>query len=174
MSNKVFYGIIAILAIGVIGFIIKSNSGKPPEKTLGTQHAEEGQKHVADGAPLNYKTNLPTSGNHYQSPAPKGFYEQEIPDGTLVHNLEHGYVLVAYKPDLPKDQVEKLKGLFSKPYSDPKFIPSKAIVVSRANNPAPISLASWRWNMDLSSYDKEKLAQFYKQHVSKSPEAAAS
>lgn len=175
MNTKIFYGIIGLVILGVVGYIAYDNSSSPPKApTLGTEHADLGTKHVPDGTRAEYNSNPPSSGDHYIAPAPKGFYEQEIPDGTLIHNLEHGYVWIAYRPDLPKDQIEKLKKLFSAPFSDPKFKPSKAIVAPRSNNPAPISAVSWRWTMDLNSFDEDKLKTFYLQHVSKSPEPAAS
>ncbi|OGL36601.1 hypothetical protein A3A68_02130 [Candidatus Saccharibacteria bacterium RIFCSPLOWO2_01_FULL_48_13] len=175
MNNKVFYGVIVLIAAGAIGFLVYKNVSSPPEApTLGSEHADQGVKHVADITQFKYNSNPPSSGDHYQSPSLKGFYEEELPDGNLIHNLEHGYVWVAYRPDLPADQVQKLKGLFSEPFSDPKFIPSKAIVTKRPNNPAPISIVSWRWTMNLDNYDEEELTLFYRQHVSKSPEAAAS
>ena len=174
MGNKVFYGIIGILVIGVVGYIVYNSFSSPPEAPmLGTQYADLGQKHVPDGTKVNYNSTPPSSGDHYQAPELKGFYDREIPDGNLIHNLEHGYIWVAYRLDLPADQVQKLKGLFSSPFSNPKFVPSKAIVAPRPNNPAPISIVSWRWTMNLDNYDEEKLMQFYLQHVSKSPEAAA-
>ena len=175
MGNKVFYGVLAILAIGIVGFIVFSNSNEPPkEQTLGTQYADLGTKHVPEGTKVNYNSNPPSSGDHFQSPAPLGFYQEEIPDGAAIHNLEHGYIWVAYRPDLPADQIQKLKALFFKPFSNPDFKPSKVIVTKRPTNPAPISIVSWRWTMNLDSYDGDKLMQFYLQHVSKSPEAAAS
>ncbi|MEX0881487.1 MAG: DUF3105 domain-containing protein [Candidatus Saccharimonadales bacterium] len=174
MGKKVFYGIIGVLIVGMVGFIVFKNTSPPAEEpVLGTQHADQGTKHVPDGTKFNYNSNPPSSGDHYQSPERRGFYDQEIPDGNLVHNLEHGYVWIAYQPDLPANQIQKLKGLFSKPYSNPDFIPSKAIVTKRSNNPTPISIVSWTWTMNLENYDEKKLMQFYLQHVSKSPEAAA-
>lgn len=174
MSSKVFIGVMIALVIGVGAYVFIQQKSKPKEMTLGTQHAELGKNHVSPSTKVDYNSNPPSSGDHYQSPAPKGAYEQGIPDGTAIHNLEHGYIWIAYRPDLPSDQVQKLKGLFSSPFSDPKFTPSKAIVTPRPNNPAPISVVSWRWTMNLDTFDENKLTQFYLQHVSKSPEAAAS
>lgn len=174
MSNKFFWGIISALVIGASTYIFVQQNSKTEEVILGAQHADQGQKHVQDGSKAEYNSNPPSSGDHYQSPAPKGFYDQEIPDGTLIHNLEHGYVWIAYRPDLPTEQIQKLKSLFRSPFSDPKFTPSKAIIAPRPNNPAPISIVSWRWTINLDGFDKDKLKQFYLQHVSKSPEAAAS
>ena len=173
MSNKIFIGIILAIVIGVGVFIFSKNSNQPKEVILGMEHADLGTKHVPESTKVNYNSDPPSSGDHFQSPALKGFYEEELPDGNLIHNLEHGYIWVAYRPDLPADQVQKLKGLFSSPFSNPEFEPSKAIVTRRSNNPVPISIVAWRWTMNLDNYDEEKLMQFYLQHVSKSPEAAA-
>ncbi|HLG90762.1 MAG TPA: DUF3105 domain-containing protein, partial [Candidatus Saccharimonadales bacterium] len=110
MGNKFFYGLLGILAIGLVGFIVFRNSGSPAkEQILGTQYADLGTKHVPDDTKASYNSNPPSSGDHYLNPAPMGFYEEEIPDGTTLHNLEHGYVWIAYLPDLPADQVQKLK-----------------------------------------------------------------
>lgn len=174
MNAKIFYGIITILVVGTVGYVGLIQKSKPKEAILGVQYADLGTKHVPDGTKVEYNSSPPSSGHHYQAPELKGFYDREMTDGNLVHNLEHGYVWIAYRPDLPPDQVQKLKGLFSKPFSNPKFTPSKAIVTKRSNNPAPISIVAWRWTMNFEDYDEDKLIKFYLQHVSKSPEAAAS
>ncbi len=36
-----------------------------------------------------------------------------------------------------------------------------------------IQLASWRWTLNLESYDETTIRKFYLQHVGKAPEAAA-
>ncbi|MBI4033432.1 DUF3105 domain-containing protein [Candidatus Saccharibacteria bacterium] len=178
MGNKFFYGILGVLAIGVVAVIVVSNSsndsnGGANAQLLGTEHADLGRDHVADGTRVNYNSNPPTSGSHYASPISAGFYEDEVPDGNLVHNLEHGYVWVSYRPDLPADQIQKLKGLLSSPFSNAEFTPTKAVVTKREANSSPISLASWRYTLDLSSYDEAKIIDFYKQHIGKAPEGGA-
>lgn len=75
------------------------------------QFPDEGQRHVSSGATPEYDTDPPTSGPHYEVPAPTGFYEQPIPRETLVHNLEHGQIVIWYDPDAPdivKSQIEVL------------------------------------------------------------------
>ncbi|MEJ2601313.1 MAG: DUF3105 domain-containing protein [Anaerolineales bacterium] len=60
--------------------------------------------HVADGEdPGPYNTDPPTSGRHYANSLGAGFYDEtqasqmgEHPEGFLVHNLEHGYVIFWY------------------------------------------------------------------------------
>jgi hypothetical protein len=41
-----------------------------------------------------YNTGPPTFGPHYVPPASAGFYDQALPDETLVRSLEHGYVVI--------------------------------------------------------------------------------
>ncbi|NOH04996.1 MAG: DUF3105 domain-containing protein [Chloroflexi bacterium] len=54
-------------------------------------------------APGQYNSDPPTSGLHYATEARAGFYEENIytyPAAYLVHNLEHGYVIIWYNCDL--------------------------------------------------------------------------
>lgn len=59
--------------------------------------------------------NPPSSGNHNGTPAPGNirFYERgtDRQPEQLVHNLEHGYIVVWYDSDLPDVEVEQLKSL---------------------------------------------------------------
>ncbi|MBX4190806.1 DUF3105 domain-containing protein, partial [Candidatus Saccharibacteria bacterium] len=107
------------------------------------------------------------------APAPWGAYMIEIPDEVFLHNEEHGGVIITYKPNLPKDQITKLQKLFTSPYSDPKFKPSKALVTPRSKNTKPIEMAAWTYTFSMESYDQTKLENFYNQRVGKSPEAGA-
>ncbi len=178
MSNKVFYGIIIILAVGFVGIFAISQKGKPKEATIGIQHAKQGENHIAEGQPhAAYNSDPASSGPHYanaQAPASWGVYTQEIPDEFFLHNEEHGGVIVTYNPKLlPADQLKKLQALFAPPYSNKDFSPSKAIVTLRAKDMHTIELASWTWTLNLDKYDEATLMKYYLQHVSHSPEPAA-
>ncbi|HEX6989280.1 MAG TPA: DUF3105 domain-containing protein, partial [Bacillota bacterium] len=61
----------------------------------------EGAQHVAEGTEIEYRTSPPTSGPHYDRPASPQFYEPgQVPAaGHLVHNLEHGHIVIYYDPD---------------------------------------------------------------------------
>ncbi|MEP6910631.1 MAG: DUF3105 domain-containing protein [Actinomycetota bacterium] len=45
---------------------------------------------------VKYNSFPPSSGPHYQQPAPWGIYEEPIRQTILVHNLEHGGIIVQY------------------------------------------------------------------------------
>ncbi len=69
---------------------------------------EAGRNHIgADQQPKNWNSQPPTSGDHLGTPLPPGVYRDQQDERALVHNLEHGYVVVQYK-NLPKDQVDLL------------------------------------------------------------------
>ena len=53
--------------------------------------------HVTSEVLLIYNTDPPTSGPHFDDWAPAGIYEAPIPDGNLVHNLEHGQIVIHHR-----------------------------------------------------------------------------
>ena len=70
---------------------------------------EAGRNHIGpDQQPRNWNSNPPTSGDHLQSPLPPGIYDSEQDMRALVHNQEHGYVVILYK-GIPKDELDQLE-----------------------------------------------------------------
>jgi Protein of unknown function (DUF3105) len=63
----------------------------------------------------DYKTNPPTSGNHFPEWYEDGVYEPgNVPElGKLVHTLEHGRINVQYKPGTPAETVEQLEAVLA-------------------------------------------------------------
>ena len=77
----------------------------------------EGRQHT--NGKVVYKTNPPTSGNHYPVPPSDGVYD---PAGTppithLVHALEHGRVEYQYRPGTSAAVVAQLTSLMKEPVS---------------------------------------------------------
>jgi uncharacterized protein DUF3105 len=78
--------------------------------------AIEGRTHeTKDFKPSDYKTNPPTSGNHYPDWYQDGVYEPgTTPNlGMLVHPLEHGRIEVQYKPGTPAKTTAELEALLA-------------------------------------------------------------
>jgi hypothetical protein len=68
-----------------------------------------GQDHIRpDEQPDNWNSNPPTSGDHLATPLPPGVYDNDQDMRALVHNQEHGYVVILYK-GIPADQVDQLR-----------------------------------------------------------------
>ena len=79
------------------------------------KYPNQGQDHINEGQTAQYNSNPPTSGPHYDVPAEPGFYEPEsgIEPERLVHNLEHGQIVIWYRPGandlgLLEEQVREL------------------------------------------------------------------
>ena len=52
--------------------------------------------HVPEGQRVDYNDVPPTSGQHWPATAPCGFYPDGLPDERVVHNLEHGNIVVSF------------------------------------------------------------------------------
>ena len=67
-----------------------------------------GRNHIAaNQQPSNWNSNPPTSGDHLFTPLPPGVYDNEQDMRALVHNMEHGYVVILHK-GLSEDDLEQL------------------------------------------------------------------
>jgi hypothetical protein len=130
-------GIVAVLALGVLGGDGGGGTGEPrdvsetasdvtlPEQKTGDLKAAakaagcklespeiEGSTHeTKDFKASDYKTNPPTSGNHFPEWYDDGIYNPgDTPElGKLVHTLEHGRINVQYKPGTSAEDVAKLE-----------------------------------------------------------------
>jgi hypothetical protein len=72
-------------------------------------------KHLTslDAKPV-YNSFPPTSGPHYYLPAKWAIYGYAIPQIALVHNLEHGGVVVQYGKDVAKPAVAAIRAWYLK------------------------------------------------------------
>src|SRR5207302_10684415 len=80
-------------------------------------HPGEGHDHTT--SPVDYKTNPPSSGNHDPMPASDGVYTSAPGIGHLVHALEHGRVIIWFKPSVPPRVRGELKAVFD---DDPRIL----------------------------------------------------
>ncbi|PKB69501.1 MAG: hypothetical protein BZY77_04860 [SAR202 cluster bacterium Io17-Chloro-G5] len=69
--------------------VISTAIGRPVQILQSVSHVPEGQK-------VGYSDAPPTSGEHWSKPASCGFYTEDLPDERIVHNLEHGNIVVSY------------------------------------------------------------------------------
>lgn len=91
--------------------------------------------HKPDGTQIDYNSQPPSSGAHWARPAPfqRTFYTAEDrPEiETLVHNLEHGYLVVWYDETIAEDdeQMEQLEQIAQR-FQTSKFDPTKKFIVA--------------------------------------------
>jgi hypothetical protein len=99
--------------------------------------SNEGANHVTPPATVKYKTNPPTSGDHYGNTANTGILSPAPPDENLVHNMEHGHVIFWYNPDLDPTIITALQNIVKKD-------PSRLILVPRSQMDAKLVFTSWQ------------------------------
>jgi hypothetical protein len=139
---------------------------------VGIAVPDEGRTHVPDGTPINYKSYPPASGTHYPEPTKAGFYPTPLPEGTFVHNLEHGYIVVLYKPSLDAASQQQLRQIVQD-FPKSKFGTVKLVVAPYDKMDAPITALAWDWKQPLDIFDRDQLVQFYRAHVDRGPEDLA-
>jgi hypothetical protein len=85
---------------------------------------------------VKYNTNPPTTGRHYEVPAPDGIYGEAPQDEQLVHNMEHGRVIIWVKPSLPSKQRADIRALVE----DDSY---QMVLVPRKNMPYAVAATAW-------------------------------
>jgi len=174
MKNNKFGIIMAAVVVIVLVGAVFLGKDTVERIRLGNEQADNGREHVSQAQAPEYGDEDPhTSGDH-GDPVPQQAYSEELPDYNTIHNLEHGYIYITYQPDLPQEEIDKLTGVFFKPYDDTSFAPTKVIMAPRESNTAPIVFSSWNRSLSYESYDEQLMVDYYKDNVSKSPEPAAS
>ncbi|MCC5614017.1 DUF3105 domain-containing protein [Nostoc sp. CHAB 5836] len=133
----------------------------------GIRFPDLGQQHIEVGKLFSYNSNPPTSGPHYPYPAPWGIYIYPPADEFLVHNLEHGGVIISYNPNQIKGQ--ELVQLWQQARSLSKFN-GRIIVTPRLNLDTAIALTAWNYLQKLDRYSYTAVQVFYDTHISRGPE----
>jgi hypothetical protein len=70
--------------------------------------------HIATlASPVNWNTYPPAGGQHYGQWAVWGFYTEPVDPKQVVHNEEHGGVVMWWGPKTPKAEIEKMRAFYS-------------------------------------------------------------
>jgi Protein of unknown function (DUF3105) len=104
--------------------------------------------------PISYEQDPPTNGDHAPYWQRCGFYSSPIENEAAVHSMDHGAVWITYRPDLPADQIDVLRGLAQEEY---------VLVSPYPNLYAPIVATAWRNQLELTGADDPRLRQFVDQ-----------
>lgn len=166
-EQKVFIGIgLATVLIIIGGILLLSKQDQRLNKSLIGQEVKiEGKNHLPQGTEIQYNSNPPAGGNHYPTTAHSGMYDTPPMDGNLVHSLEHGAVILWYKPDLAKDDVERLKKIFNE-------TSGKGIMTPRKGLDVPVAVSSWGRVLKLKTTDEKQIKAFFETNMNRAPEQA--
>lgn len=92
MDKKIIIGGAILLIVAIFVWVVIESTKPQPGQKL----ADLGRDHVPIGTKVDYNSNPPTSGAHYEEWTRAGVYQAPLDDGNLIHSLEHGYVVISY------------------------------------------------------------------------------
>jgi hypothetical protein len=124
---------------------------------------------------VKYATNPPTTGRHYEIPADDGIYGQAPQDEQLVHNMEHGRVIIWVKPSLPAKQRADIRAMVDDDSYQMVLVPRRdmpyAVAATAWNaDPAPNGTGRLLLCNDVNDKTFDALAAFRDEHRSQGPE----
>ncbi len=135
-------------------------------------HASEGQTHVDSCTKVIYGTNPPSSGTHYPVWAAFKTYDVPIPQGFVVHSLEHGAVALQYRPaDADEATVAAIREWATTLPPDPGCSERRRLII--APNPSlttPFAASAWQHTLTSMCFHGPTFARFFRDHVGHGPE----
>ncbi len=171
-------GVVLLLVGLIIWTYIESSKPLP-----GQQIADLGRGHVPVGTPIDYNSNPPTSGKHYEEWAKAGIYNEPKDDRNLVHSLEHGYIIMSYNCDLKTPSLAPDASLSAQFQSDDckKLVsqltniyhqkgPHKLIVIPRPNLDSKLALTAWNRLDKFNIFDQKRMEDFIDAYRDHGPE----
>lgn len=125
----------------------------PPQHIIGT---------------TEYPSLPPTSGYHAMSPAEWGYYENTVTDEEMVHNLEHGAVIIFYNPQLiTATELGKLITTFNNLYKRDHH----TILQKRFDLNATVAMTAWEYRLMLrDNATLDAVNTFFSEHIARGPE----
>ena len=165
-------GVVALIVVVVGGIAFLVWRGTQSEAALpGTPVADEGRNHIPDTQQAQYAHYPPASGPHYESPANWGTYDQPLPEGRWIHNLEHGGIVILFKcPTACPDLVKQLKDFNSSAPQSKAWKEVKLLVTPYDHMDHPLAIVAWDWIDEMDSFDQARLLKFYNAHIDRGPE----
>jgi len=165
-------GVVALIVVVVGGIAFLVWRGAQSEAALpGTPVPDEGRNHVADTVQPQYAHYPPASGPHYDAPANWGTYDQALPEGRWIHNLEHGGVVILYKcPSGCPDLVKQLKDFYSSAPQSKAWKEVKLVVTPYDHMDHQLAIVAWDWLDEMDAFDQARLLKFYNAHIDRGPE----
>lgn len=173
-----FLGGIGLAVLALFSYILWSNvrpaAGEEiPVMSNALEHVPEGQ----DPGPLN--SDPPTSGPHYARSFDPGFYRPSDPavqvphpEGYLLHNLEHGYVIFWYNCTVLDDP--SCETLMGKIQSVMDQHPGKKLIAFPWDSTEnPVVMTSWGQKQVIGQFSRDLVQTFIRRNYEQAPEPNA-
>ena len=169
-------GGVAVGAVVVVGVVLalaggggKDEQRDPTDLTAAAKAAgcevksfpDYGAAHVAKKLTIkDFKTNPPTSGDHNINPAQDGVYApgNEPAIENWVHTLEHGRIILMYKPKTAAGRIAQLQTLFNEPVLDSGKGYHTVLMQNNTEMPFEVAAVAWRHFVGCPKFTDASLA----------------
>jgi uncharacterized protein DUF3105 len=156
-------GVAIVVAAGAVGIALAVGQGGSEEGVAGPcvrqDFPVQGNKHVEElGDDFEYNSTPPTSGNHYPVPAIWNLYDQPVPEIRLVHNLEHGGIVVQYGDEVPPSTVQEIVDWYAQDPNGMIVAPLPEDAPARLAN--KITLTAWTHLATCTAFHEDSFTDF--------------
>jgi hypothetical protein len=175
-----------VLLVGVLVVVLVLILGSGASPNVGVAQADDGSTHVSDGASCrdnpascglgsNPYSSLPAaSGPHWgATPANWGVYSAPVNESQVIHNLEHGGIVIWYDPNLDAASVDALAEYVGNQVATGISGRFKFLLSPWGGSdplPSPVVATAWRYTLELDSADTGAIAEFVRARYGRSPE----
>lgn len=172
------WSVVAISALAFAGIWLLQAIQAPVGESIPIP--PEYETHIEEGTPPGpYPSNPPAGGVHYASTLEAGFYDEsdlvslsKYPEGSLVHNLEHGYVIFWYNcAVLDQNGCSALKEGIQQVITDAGE--EKLIAFPWASLDIPLAMTSWGRLQRFEAFNSSQAHAFITSNLNKAPESNA-
>ena len=113
-----------LVAVGLIVFATRDAEGTPTDASVTSAMQAAGctvrnvapvmtQQHVSsETAPVRWNTFPPAAGTHFANTAVWNFYREPVNPRNVVHNEEHGGVILWWGPETPASTIDELEAFY--------------------------------------------------------------
>lgn len=164
---------VVLVVVGVIAAVVAADrrSAAAERKRLEAGSCEYDTEHDRVTAnvhvpPARYEVDPPAGGDHDPGATSARVVEEggEVPpDAQLVHALEHGLLVVWYRPGLTEDEFADLRALYDAHDED-------VIVVPRPSLDVKVAISGWERRLRCTEVEQATLDEFVDLYRNKSPE----
>lgn len=167
MTSALWWGAFLLVLAGLIGYVVWDIM----RPLSGTKIEILGREHVPANEQPAYNSNPPTSGPHYEQTEAWGISDKPLAVERLVHNLEHGGIVIYYKCDAKADKsceelIANLKGVTQKLMKKDR----KVVLTPNDKIDEKIAVAAWGWLDKMEEVDEERIQRFFSDHINRGPE----
>ena len=133
--------------------------------------ALEGWAHVAEGSAITYVANPPASGPHYPVWGRYREHTSALSRGYWVHNLEHGAIVLLYRPDAPASAVSELRQAYQALPNDGACGHRRALMTPDPLLPQPVAAVAAQRVLMADRLDPSWVRAFTDSYRGQGPEA---